>query len=100
MCINLQDFRQKFEKELFKVTVYGDTLMFKQRPELSFLVAYSLLIASISKLRTNRRRNFCRLWLTEVSIDNLNYSYLRNFHIHTARLDIINVVFIHQLTHT
>jgi hypothetical protein len=73
--------------------------MFKQQPELPFFVVYSLLIASTSKLRTNRRRNVCRLWLTEVSIDNLNYSYLRNFHIHTARLDIIKVFFIHQLMH-
>ena len=73
--------------------------MFKQQPELPFFVAYSLLIASISKLRTNRRRNFCRLCLTEVSIDNLNYSYLRNFHIHAVHLDIIEVFFIHQLMH-
>lgn len=50
--------------------------MFMQQPELPFFVAYRLLIASVSKLLTNRRRNFCRLWLTEVSIDNLNYSYL------------------------
>jgi len=66
--------------------------MFKQQPELPFFVPYRLLITSISKLRTNRRRNFCPLWLTEVSIENLNYSYLRNFHIHTVHLDIIKVL--------
>jgi len=53
--------------------------MFVQQPELRFFVSYRLLVAAISKLHTNRRRNVCRLWLTEVSIDNLNYSYLRSY---------------------
>jgi hypothetical protein len=51
--------------------------MFMQQLELPFFVVYRLLITSVSKLHTNRRRNFCHLWLTEVCIDNLNYSYLR-----------------------
>jgi len=53
--------------------------MFLQQPELHFFVAYRLLVASISKLHTKRRRTFGCLWLTEVLIDNLNCSYLRSY---------------------